>query len=88
MGMKIGLGTGELIYHIAGNFRGRKLSWISRFESHPQKFSREIWGCATTTYDLFQAIRESFLREILTSYGSAKVFSLESFPLYGSYTLA
>ena len=43
---------------------------------------REIWGRAAPTYDWFQAIRESFHREILTSYGSAKVFSLESLPLY------
>ena len=49
-----------------------------------ESFLYEIWGRATTgTYDLFQAIREKFFREILTSYGSAKVFSLESFPLYG-----
>ena len=71
-------------YRRAGNFRGRKRSRISRFESHPRKFSpRNLGGRTTTTCDLFQAIRESFDHEILTSYGSAKVFSLESFPLYG-----
>ena len=32
-----------------------------------ESFLCEIWGHATTTYDLFQAIRESFLRKILTS---------------------
>ena len=62
--------------HAAGNFRGfRGLRAI-----------REIWGRAAPTM-LFQAIRESFLREILTSYGSAKVFSLESLPLYGVCTV-
>ena len=73
-------------YRIAGNFWGRKFSWISRFESHPQKFSPRNFGHAAPTYVWFQAIRESFLREILTSYGSAKVFSLESLPLYGIST--
>ena len=71
------------MYRIAGNFRGRKPSRILRFESHLRKISREIWGRAAPTYDWFQAIHESFLREILTSYESAKVFSLKSLPLYG-----
>ena len=75
------------VYRIAGNFRGRKLLWISRFDSHPRKFSSRNLGHAAPTYDWFQAIRESFLREILTSYGSAKVFSLESLPLYSMYCL-
>ena len=36
------------LYRIAGNFRGRKLSWISRFESHPRKFSpRNLGACRT-----------------------------------------
>ena len=32
----------------------------------------------------FSAIRESFLHEMLLSYRSAKVFSFENFPLYGT----
>ena len=72
------------IYCIAGNFRGRILSRISRFESHPRKFSPRNFGHAAPTYVWLEAICESFLREILTSYGSTKVFSLESLPLYGS----
>ena len=36
------------------------------------------------TYDWFQAFCESFLCKIHTSYGSAKVFSLESLLLYGN----
>ena len=50
-----------------------------------ESFLREIWGHAVPTNGWFQAIRESFLCEILTSYGSAKVFSLESLPLYGNH---
>ena len=52
-------------------------------------FLHKIWGHAAPTYDLV-AIRESFLCEILTSYGSVKVFSLESLLLYGisSFTLS
>ena len=66
-------------YCIAGNFQGRKLSQISRFESHPRNC-----GACRTHLCWFQAIRESFVSEILTSYGSAKIFSLESLLLYGS----
>ena len=51
-------------------------------EPSAKVFSTKFWGMPPT-YVWFQAIRESFLREILTSYGSAKVFSLESLPLYG-----
>ena len=65
------------MYHIVRNFHGfRGLRAIH------ESFLREIWGRAAPTYDWFQAICESFLREILSSYGSAKVFSLESLPLY------
>jgi len=49
-------------YHIAGNFRGRKLSWISRFCGYSRKFSP----------------RKLYFHQF------AKVFSLESFPLYGT----
>ena len=51
-----------------------------------KSFLREIWGRAAPTYDWFQAIRESFLGEILTSYGSTKVFSLESLLLYSIHS--
>ena len=47
-----------------------------------KSFLQEILGHAAPTYVWFQ---ESFLHEILTSYGSAKVFSLESLLLYGIY---
>ena len=79
------MGALSLRYRIAGNFRGRKLLRISRFESHPRKFSPRNLGGAAPIYDWFQAIRESFLCEILTSYGFAKVFSLESLLLYSMF---
>ena len=46
-------------------------------------FSMKI-GHAVPTYDRFLAFRKSFLREMVTSYQSVKVFSLESFLLYSS----
>ena len=64
-------------YRIAGNFRGRKLS--SDFEVLEP--STKFGG---VPHPPMIAICESFLCKILISYGSAKVFSLESLPLYGS----
>ena len=72
------------IYRIAGNFRGRKLSRISRFFSLPRKFSPRNSRHATPIMRPVLTFRESFLREMLLSYRSAKVFSLENFPLYGT----
>ena len=71
-------------YRIAGNFRGRKLSRISRFFSHPRKFSPRNSRYATPIMRPVLVFRESFLREMLLSYRSVKVFSLENFPLYGN----
>ena len=71
------------MYRIAGNFQGRKLSRISRFFSHPRKFSPRNSRHATPIMRPVLTFRESFLREMLLSYRSAKVFSLENFPLYG-----
>ena len=65
-------------YRIAGNFRGRKLSRISRFFSHPRKFSPRNSRYAIPIMRTVLAFREMIL-----SYRSAKVFSLENFPLYG-----
>ena len=68
-------------YRIAGNFRERKLSWISRFCGYSRKFSLrnlEAW------HPLKQAIRESFLHENRILHQFARVFFLKSFPLYGS----
>ena len=69
-----------------GNFRGRKLLWIFEvWEPSAKVFSAKLGGVPHPPMigTWFQAIRESFLREILTSYRSAKVFSLKSLPLYG-----
>ena len=68
-------------YRIAGNFEGTNFEVR---ETIRESFLQEILGHAAPTYVWFQAIRESFLHEILTSYGSVKVFSLESLPLYGT----
>ena len=68
---------------LAGNFRGRKLSRISRFFTHPRKFSPRNSRHATPIMRPVLTFHESFLREMLLSYRSAKVFSLENFPLYG-----
>ena len=67
-------------YCIAGNFQGRKL--ISQFCGYLRKFSPrhlEAW------HPLVQqkgAIRASFLQENRIFHQFAKVFSIESFPLY------
>ena len=71
-------------YRIAGNFRGRKLSRISRFFRHPRKFSPRNSRHATPIMRPLLTFRESFLREMLLSHRSSKVFSLENFPLYGN----
>ena len=63
-------------YRVAGNFQGRKLSQILRLCG---SFLCEIWGVMS-----FGAAKdESFLSENHIFYQLAKVFSLESFPLYG-----
>ena len=72
-------------YRIAGNFRGWKLSRISRFFSHPRKFSPQNSSHATPIMRPVLTFRESFLHEMLLSYRSMKVFSLENFPLYGTW---
>ena len=69
-------------YRIEQNFRGRKYSRISRFWSHPRKFSPQNLGVPYQPM-VGLVFYESFLREMVTSYQSVKVFSLESFLLYG-----
>ena len=68
----------------SGNFRGRKLSRISRFFSHSRKFSPRNSRHATPIMQPVLAFHESFLREMLLSYRSANVFSLKNFPLYST----
>ena len=85
----IGLNTASAVklhchtYRIAGNFRGRKLSRISRFFRHLRKFSPRNSRHATPIMWPVLTFHESFLHKILLSYRSAKVFSFENFPLYG-----
>ena len=68
----------NVMYCIVGNFRGRKLSRISRFYSHMRKFSPRNFGHATLIYAI-----SLIFHEMLPSYQSVKVFSLKSFPLCG-----
>ena len=71
-------------YHIAGNFRGRKLSQFSRFCGYLRKFSPRNLGAWCPLARQKQAIRESFLCENHIFHQSVKLFSLESFPLDGT----
>ena len=70
-------------YCIAENFRGRKLSWILRFCGYSRKFFPWNSGVWRPLAWQQRAIRESFLCENCIFHQFAKVFSLESFPLYG-----
>ena len=65
-----------------GNFWGSKLSWISQFCGYSQKFSPWNLGTWCPLVQHKQAICESLLRENCIFNQSAKVFSLESFPLW------
>ena len=66
------------LYCIEGNFRGRKLSHISQFVSHAQKYY-SFWACRTHLYD-DSASRKSFLRKILTSSDPQKFSPPQKFP--------
>ena len=75
-------------YRIAGLFRGRKFSQISRICPSSRKYylqilhhpMRAIGGVAN-----IMAIRENFIREIHKCQPFAKIFSREINPLYGIY---
>ena len=73
--------TTARIPRIAGKFRGRKVSRISRFCGYSQSFLREIWRHGVLSSGKSEQSAQVFSAKI---YQSAKVFSLESFPLYGS----
>ena len=62
----------------SGNFRGRKLSRILQFCG---EFSLQNFGAWCRLAQQKRAIRESFLRGI---HQFTKLFSLKTFPLYGS----
>ena len=68
---------------MAGNFWGRKLSWISWFESH--HFLHKTYRRASPTYMIDLAFYETFLCEMLTSYWSTEIFSIEYFLLHGTF---
>ena len=65
-------------YCIPGNFRAREK--VSRFCGYSQKFSPQNLAPLALQK---RAICESFLRENRVFHQFAKVFSLESFPLFG-----
>ena len=69
------------MYCIVGNFRGRKLPWLWGYS---RKFSPRNFGEWHPLAWQKCAIRESFLRKNRIFHQFAKVFSLESSPLYGS----
>ena len=75
----------RVTYRIAGNFQRRKLSQILRFCGCSRKFSpRNLWAwCPLAQHK--RAIRKSFLRKNRLFHQFAKVFSLESFPLYSTH---
>ena len=74
-----------LIYRIAGNYWGRKISQILWFCGYTQKFPPAKFGAWRPLAWQKWAIRESFLQENHIFHQFAKVFSLESSPLYGVY---
>ena len=74
---------GLVVYRIAENFQARKCSWISWFESQPGKFSPRNLGVPCPPMLGF-SILQKFSPRNGHSHWSAKVFSLESFPLYVS----
>ena len=71
--------------HTIDAFEGENFYEFRDFFSHPRKFSPRNSGHATPI--MRPAFRESFLREMLLSYRSAKVFSLKNFPLYGIWLI-
>ena len=77
----------RLNYRIAGNFRGRKLSWIGeKYDFRGENF-HGLLACAAPK----DATPPNFTEKTFTNSHKtakfAKVFSLESFPLYGKLYL-
>ena len=69
---------GEPMYHIVGNFWGRKLSWILQFCG----FSLQNLGTRCPLVRQNRTIHKSFLHDNCIFYQFTKVYSLESFQLY------
>ena len=61
------------IYRIVGNFRGRKLSWISRFCCYSQKFS--LWNLGVW-YKYFTICKSFLLWKFLTKTKTKMHFSM------------
>ena len=73
------------ITHVALWFWGRKLSQILRFCVYTRKFSLRNLGRGIFLAQQKWAIHKSFLHKNRTFHQLAKVFYLESFPLYSTY---
>ena len=71
-------------YRIVGNFRVRKLLWISWFCGYSQKFLREILGHGIHWHGKWEQSAKVFSMKIVFS-PIHKSFSLESFPPYSSF---
>ena len=71
----------------SGKLSREKIHGFRGLRAICKSFLYKMWGCAIPTYiyDWFQA---SFLCKIPPSYGSVKVFSLKSLPLYGMLVIA
>ena len=74
-------GVYDPLYRIVGNFRGRKLLQISHFVAIRESFLHEIWK-----YGILWCSKseQSMLHENRTFHQLAKIFSPESFSLYGT----
>lgn len=78
-------------YHniIARNFWRRIISWISRFKSHPWKFSPPNFGRATHTYTNGLTFHKSFILKVLSSYNNTSLWKFLpwKFPALPTYKL-
>ena len=74
----------QLSYRIAETFEGENVRVFSGFRTTRESFLLKIlWLHLRNNWT--RGIHKSFLREILVLYRNAKVFSLESYPLYGTH---
>ena len=76
-----------IINHIAGNFRGRKLSWIGeKYDFSQERTFSQIARFCQTKGCHYPNFVENFFAYCHKTAKFTKVFSLESFPLYGMLT--
>ena len=74
-------------YCISGNFQGRKLSWMGRkYNFCRENFRGMLAGATAKRYHTPNFVEKTFAKSYKT-FKFAKVFSLESFPLYDIWVL-